>query len=78
MSFGLFVVFAPPAGKEVSNHCGKNWSSRSLHDALGVGSHSRKTSWSCASVMLPPPYVVWMSFIAAIIRSRPRACQSAR
>ena len=52
---GLLVVFAPPAGKAVSNHCGKNWSSRALHDALGVGSQSRKACSSCGSVMLPPP-----------------------
>jgi hypothetical protein len=53
--FGLLVVAAPPAGKAVSNHCGKNWSSRWLHDALGVGSQSRKTDSSCGSVMFPPP-----------------------
>jgi hypothetical protein len=53
--FGLFVVFAPPVGKAVSNHCGKNWSSRWLHDALGTGSCPRNTSSSCCSVIEPPP-----------------------
>jgi hypothetical protein len=43
---GLFVVFRPPAGNAVSNHCGKNWSSRALHEALGTGSQLRKTASS--------------------------------
>ena len=52
---GLFVVFAPPVGYAVSNHCVKNWSSRALHDALGTGRWLRKTCSSCGSVMFPPP-----------------------
>ena len=31
VTFGLFMVFAPPAGNTVSNHSGKNWQRRGSH-----------------------------------------------